>query len=367
MILEIVLRLGAWDQHMHPRSFVKNATRRVAVAEEIGKENIHWISVGNSSFDWGVNHRRIRQMMNRHKREYLRFGFESGGFMSMQTSADWAVKNMPRLEGIIVGMPLRDFASFNDPRKTYKVSWPFLQELDSGRYVYFRDLHKPFAKPFKTAIGIYGPDILDFLHHPLKRMEKASQLSHLDQTENILNYNRDMKKDLCHLSLNSLPACVETARKLKKQTRLKGQEKFIRNVCGAPSAVRRSKNNRPVPSLTGKEERQLTRNWITFLESLLERRKKVYLTLMPEHSLMNYAIRSPSAERIFDAVRRHFSGNPRFQLLDLRNTFLQHGEIPECSLFNDPLHFNNNGKKLFTDALVKHLEPLLEEKATAVK
>jgi hypothetical protein len=363
VILEIMLRLGAWNPLMHPRSFVKNAVTRVAAAKKTGLENIDWISVGNSSFDWGTNHGKIRQLMRRHHRQYLRFGFESGGFMSMQTSTDWAIDKMPHLKGIIIGMPLRDFSSFNNPIKTYQVSWPFLEAMDPDRYHYFRQWHKPFSWPFKTAIGIFGPDIVDFLHHPLKRLRLIKSLKDLTSTENILNYNRKMPKNLCFLDLTDLAACVNTAKKLKTKTRVSGPEKFIRNVCGSADAIRRAKKNLPVISLPEAEEKRLTENWINFFDHILKEKKQINLVLMPEHHFMNYAVRKPNALKIFAQAVEKYEGNPDFNVIDLRDLFASQNTMPECMLFNDPLHYNDNGKALFSKALTKALESVLKSSA----
>ena len=353
--LEIALRLGIWDPFMHPHSFVSNALKRVKAAETLGEGNIDWISVGNSAFDWGTNHGKVRQSLAEQGKNYLRFGFESGGFMSLQTSTDWAIKHLPRLEGVIVGMPVHYLASFNDPKKTYQVSWPFLSEMDADNYQYFRSIHKPFAWPFKTATGIFGPDLLDFLRHPVQRLTLRKKRPP-ETIEQILNYNRHMPRALCQYSLDTLKACVATAKQLKKQKKRTGSEQFIVNVCGAAFTQRRLKHKRPMPPLSPTEEAQLTRNWLRFFRHVLARGKQIKLVLMPEHTLMNYAVRSPSAEKVLNNVLTQLQDQPGFQVIDLRDTFRQHPEYRECQLYNDPLHYSNNGKKLFTEALISALQ-----------
>ncbi|GEM_PF-905552 len=363
VVLEVALRLGVWNHWMHPRSFVKNAVNRVAAFESEGLENFHWISVGSSSFDWALNHALVRQAMARHGLGYGRFGFESGAFMSIQTSSDWAMEHLPNLQGIILGMPVREFGNFNDPTKAFKVSWPFLDNMDAQRYHYFRDIHRPFVWPFRMAIGMYGADILDFLHHPITRISLKNSFS-LWRPEPPLLYNRNMRRNLCSLDLQNLQACVATAKRLKKQQKhrkLKGHERFVTRVCGTPQAQRRAKNNRPIAKLNTEEQKQLENNWITFFQSVLDRNKKLVLVLLPEHSLMNYAVKNPSADAIARVVIERFKDDPRFHLVDLRTLFTRQTRFQECQLYNDPLHFNNNGKAILTQALISALDHFIDE------
>lgn len=213
------------------------------------------------------------------------------------------------------------------------------------------------------AIGMYGADILDFLHHPITRISLKNSFS-LWRPEPPLLYNRNMRRNLCSLDLQNLQACVATAKRLKKQQKhrkLKGHERFVTRVCGTPQAQRRAKNNRPIAKLNTEEQKQLENNWITFFQSVLDRNKKLVLVLLPEHSLMNYAVKNPSADAIARVVIERFKDDPRFHLVDLRTLFTRQTRFQECQLYNDPLHFNNNGKAILTQALISALDHFIDE------
>ena len=348
LVLEILLKNGLWDNYIKPQSYLGNAVYRQKAINEFGLENIHWITVGDSRFDWGLEHGKILNRQKLNGLNHLRMSFESSNFMAIQATIDWSMAHMPNLQGIMLGVSEDSFGHYSNVTNQYSVAWSYKDYFNYKKYKYFSDWFQYFSLISRTALYVFYNDINDLFRHLFSR-SKHKSLYLRNGHQKIFNFNRNMTGDICDYSLASLTQCIKTAQKIKlREIKLSNTEKFITNICSTNFIKRSLKNNQ---RMSKNMSQMIENNWQQLFQGVIEQKIKLKVVVLPEHTMFSYVIKPVNTNEVLNAVFKKFSNNKYFEVLDISDIFNTNKPLRECTYYKDPLHFNNNGKSHITQII----------------
>lgn len=347
LLVEMLLRWGVYDGLVEPRSFLGNGINRVSAVEALGKENIHWVTLGDSRIDWGVDHNEIRMKQAERGKEHVRMSFESSNFMTIQATLAWSIENMSQLEGVMIGISENGFAHKANVKKLFKVVWPFRSALDFDGYQMMAAEDEWKLVTNRLATVNYFADIKDLVNRPLKRLKRIRN----DQmnSDGVWAFKKSFTFDVCQFPLSTLNDCVDTAKTVKNIPQNRGF-RLPKELCSSANVINRARVN--LPMLDSPVSSELQKNWVALFEYALEKGVKIKLVLLPEHEMHNYLIKPRNASEIVANILSQLENEPNFELIDLRNIIPDQGH---CSFFADPLHFNNKGIDLVTEHVLRAL------------
>ena len=354
VVLELLLRLGIYDDFIKPRSYLGNAVYREKALQDFGLENVHWITIGDSRLDWGIEHEKILKLQKDKGINHLRMSFESSNFLALQSTVEWSMANMPNLEGIFLGVGENNFGHYDDVSKQYNVAWPFRNFINYDDFKYFHPNFWKFSYLSRFALYVYFFDIKELFQ---KSMVRFKQISHYQSKEHsdIFSFKRDLPNDVCEFELDSIQQCVKTANRHIDQVNNKGAFNFIQLVCGNDYSQRRAQNNTPFHKKTADEQLQISNNWKKLFDKIFSNGKKLKVVLLPEHQMFNYAVKPTNSVETMNMVLDSYRSKSDFELIDFRNLFAEDSSHKECEYFSDPLHLNNLGMTKLTQAIVERL------------
>lgn len=352
ILIEVFFRLGLWDDYIKPKSYLGNALYREKAVKEFGLEDIHWITIGDSRMDWGIEHDKIQKTQSKKGINHLRMSFESSNFMAMQSTIDWSIANMPNLKGIMLGMSEVSFGHFSVAINQYKVAWPFRDHFDYDKYKYFNFKNNLFSYIARNTISVYFEDLILFLRAAPERFDEIDDYlarSH----NNLFKFNRDMPGNICQFQLDNLNQCIQTANEIvNKLTKLNSAESFISKVCH-----NNKKKNSPNfdfmnNELNQQSKNELINNWQKLFRSILGHQLKFKLVVLPEHQMYDYVIKPSNTHEVVNEVINSVKQLRSFDLLDLRDVLDSNNINQHCQYYKDPLHYNNHGKSLITQNII---------------
>jgi len=158
---------------------------------------------------------------------------------------------------------------------------------------------------------------------------------------------------LIKIQTTSIQNCYDTAKQLSNSAKpISLAEKFVVNVCNNDNILYRAENNLPNFSLPDNIKDIMIKNWKLLFNEVLNTGVNLKIVILPEHSLFDYTIKPANTHAIVQEVLNSFIDQKGFEILDLRSMF-DNGNNEVCSLFKDPLHFNNLGKSLITRKIVE--------------
>ncbi len=346
VVLECLLRTGAYDAYVEPNSYLGNAMQRQQAIDNFGKENIDWITVGNSKIDWGIDHHALAKARKKMGLKHIRLSIESSNFLAIQAVMDWSINNMPNLQGIMVGITETNLAQYSYLTKLYKIIWPFRSALDYQNYQVLAPRQGWLRYFYQLAVVNFAIDLKHYITDPIGRNRRIEHANKSNVIK-VLKFKRHRANDICALPLNDLAACVAAAEIVQKTPG--GVEGFElpKRLCSKKSTHYRL--NKSLPVAPTSEADRLTENWVKLFEHIISKDKAITLVLLPEHEMHDYMIKPSNAHEITEAILQQLKGNPSFKLIDLRGLF---EEVADCEVFADPLHFNNQGIELITQALI---------------
>ena len=356
LVLEILLRFETWDSFIKPKSYLGNAIYRLQAIEKFGLENIHWITIGDSRIDWGLEHNKLFSVQKHNGLNHLRMSFESSNFMALQATIDWSISHMPNLKGILLGVAEDNFGHYSSVTNQYNVAWPFRDYFNYDNYRYFDDYHNYYSYITRSAIAVYYRDLKRFFRGIIKRANMIEYYlkSNHDKT---LQFNRSMEGNICGFQLEDLKQCVNTSKDIsKKKTSLNGAERFILAVCHTSSAQYLLENELEYYKLNEQTRIDITHNWQKLFSSILSKQIKLKLVLLPEHPMYGYMIKPSDAHEVVEEALISIDQHSDFELLDLRRVLKTNSQTPECGYYMDPLHYNNLGKSRLTQKIIDSLE-----------
>jgi len=213
VLTELGLRAGWYDRILSPLSHMGNTVYRIQAFDRFGRDQIDWITLGDSKMDWGINHGVFRQAREQNGVNHLRFSLAGSNFLATHTAAEWAIDHLSGLDGIMLGMYEHEFVNMGNTKKEFKITWPFKAYWQLDDFDYFKNASEFELFSNQLAIQNYAGDVKDWLLNPLKRhrMHQHHESKWMEQ----LNYQRDMTGDLCAYDLSSLSSCVASASQFK--------------------------------------------------------------------------------------------------------------------------------------------------------
>lgn len=351
IVLEFLLRLGLYDKLIKPQSYLGNAVYREKAINEFGLENIDWITVGDSRFDWGLDHSQVLKARHKQHLNHIRMSFESSNFLAIQSTIDWSVANMPNLKGIVIGVSEDNFGHFDNVRKQYNVAWPFRNYIDNDTYTYFKPVSELASYVFRLATAVYFQDIRDFLKNHMIRFRKIEKYT-LTEHANIFSYNRNMPHDICEFNIDTLSQCVETALHKNTASNSVGLN-FIKLACGNPQTIKRSLNNIPMFRLSKTNQKLIADNWKNLFDSILDKGLQLQIVIQSEHKMFEYTIKPANAHKVMNSVLSQYRGQKGVIITNLKNIFNTENSEKECKYYSDPLHLSNLGKSVLTKKLIE--------------
>jgi hypothetical protein len=353
LLLEIFFRMGLWDSRIKPHSFLGNAKYRVQALNEFGLQKINWITAGDSKTDWGVNHGDILRAQQQNGENHLRMSFESSGFMAIQATIEWSIAHMPNLKGVMLGVTEDNFGHLSDATKQYNVAWPFRDYFDYDKYSYFTQRHQQMSFFSRQAVHVYFKDFRDYINNMPTRKRRLERFVERGY-RGIFTYNINLRQDLCTYELKTMSQCIDAAKSIKsKGGQLSGAENFIRNQCGNDMMRYRMENNLGTHKIKNKTQQKLIANWKKLFDSILAHNIKLQIVMLPEQAMFDYSIKPANTIKVVNAVLSNYIDNPQFKVVDLRELFDDHKNGKQCHFFNDPLHYNHNGKAVITQEIIK--------------
>jgi hypothetical protein len=352
MLLEIILRYEYFDDFINPNSFLGNGQYRQKAIKEFGLEKIHWITIGDSRTDWGIEHNQLRFIQKQNGVNHLRMSFESSNFMAIQATIDWSIANMPNLKGIMIGVVEENFGHFSNESNQYKVAWPYREYFNSKLYNYFKEEQSILSYLERSAIYVYKKDLKQFLSKVYKRLKKINVYINT-MHDNIFDYNRAMPGNLCKYPVDTLKQCVQLAKTLSNGGIISNNtEQFILKLCDNQNAKHLLDHELQNYKINESLSKKLVKNWQILFSNILNKKIKLRVVVLPEHTLLNYIIKPSNTVEIFDQIMTHMSHNEGFELLDLRMLFKSRPIKSQCKYFYDPIHYNDIGKKIITEKII---------------
>ena len=341
LIAELILRTGVWDNQVKPRSYLGHGVYREKAVLENQAEPTHWVSIGNSVLDWGLNHQALRSTLKTKGINYTRMSMGGSRFPAVQMTTDWAVAQMPELKGIVIGANISGLGSYNLDTQ-YKIAWPFLAHFD-GEYQYspsgsfWESMYK------KTALYVFFEDLKDYVLNHQKR-QKALDKKGSDYTRRILNFNKTLNNDVCGHALDTLADCVQTTQRLDRNKKLSSTEKEILKRCPATTKQSQLKNNSRAKALSEEQIDLFATNWIRFLTNTANKTKQVHFLIIPEHPMLQYTTKPSNLDRVYQRILNAIKPIENIQVHDLRNALYAQTKQPVCAHFNDAIHLSELGQ-----------------------
>lgn len=349
IIVELLLRMGLYDKFLKPASHMGNSMTRLRALNEFGINRVHWITVGDSRIDWGIDHKKLLETRKTQKVNHLRMSFGGANFMTIQAILKWSIDNMDALEGIVLGVSenkLTQKASFN---KLYPKSWPFKKALDFENYHMMKSDSEILRYFYSLALVNYFQDIKNFIQNPIERFNKIKKVDGKN-IERVFNYRLTQDNNICDYPLDTLEACINTAEKINHLKKIPDGFSLPVKLCDSFKARRRQKHNISVGPEA--DEKEIILSWQRLINHVLQREKRMVFVLLPDHEMYEYLLKPDNAKSITDEIIEKFHNHPNFILLDFRE--LIKGS-KQCEYYFDPLHFNNKGINLITNKLIDSL------------
>lgn len=363
LLSEVFLRTGVYDILVKPKSRLGQSLYRVADLKKINSDSIDWVTIGDSKFDWGIDHQQIRTEQEKKGIKHIRLSLAGSNFMTVQSSIEWSLENLPNLDGIMLGLYEAEFLALGHPAKEIKTSWPFRVHLKNHRFNYYRNFRDfnpitEFPKILSSstffnslALTVYFKDIKDFLVNPWQRFAelKKRNKNWLDH----INFKHDISENMCEFKLENLSQCIDSAQQMKalKKVPPRYQTPFRKcNQKEAKNRMLRKEWKTPAVDLSPFMDK-----WQYLFNHILKHEKQIYLVLLPEHKFYNYMSKPSNAGNFTDQLISKYSSLPKFKVLDLRQLF---NNSNHCKYFNDSLHFNNIGIEEVTKEVAKGLNEL---------
>ncbi|WP_154224041.1 hypothetical protein [Marinicella rhabdoformis] len=349
ILSEYLLSFGYWDKLIKPKSYLGNAIHREKAVKAFGLEKIDWITVGDSRFDWGINHGKLRKERMKAGENVLRMSFEGADYFSMQATVNWSIENMPNLKGVLIGVNKSSFINSTVSERSLLVAWPFLNDSDLVLYQSM-SMKKNLKRYFYSfAWFAFFNDIKDFLKDPFLRVEKLkkhSYSSHLDT----LDYNRNRTQNTCKYDLSSMETCVMEANRLKnKDTKLTYVDRLIIRACEKGSNQARLQG--PVKYLPKAKKLTVRNNWNDLVNSTTSKGVAIKFVILPSHSMFTYRLGTLEDFDFMMDVLKSFKSNTKVEVHDLSQSFSE-AKGGECEYYKDPTHYSNLGKTVLTQNLI---------------
>lgn len=350
LVTELVLRKGVYNPWVSPISFTGDALERVEDLNDIGRDNVDWITVGDSRIDWGINHNAVAKLRAKKQLTHKRMSFGSSNFIATQATIDWSIKNMSQLKGVMLGLDENSLASYSNFRNQYKVAWPFRDYINTSDYNPDKAGNEWQQFIYSLAWVNFFEDIKDFLKKPVNRFK---QIKRQKKQKSSFIFKKHKPYNLCAHPLETLKDCIESAKTVDYTQRENYGFEVLNSICSNNNSLYRAKNNLPVAPI--KQYQALVNNWTHLIKSVIAQDKEFILIMLPEHQTRQYIIKASNAGLITKEILTNLANLPGFHLIDLRNLF---DEKEQCMLFSDSSHFSNAGIKLITTALIQELEKI---------
>ena len=353
--LEASIRIGFWDKYLKPSSFLGYAMNRFYALKEFGLDNVHWITLGDSTTDWGINHELIFKNQKKYKLNHLRMSFPQSSLFTYQTASAWSMANMSNLKGIMLGVSDYKLSRFSSPDRHLSISWPFRQFADYDSYQYTEG-HNDFLSRILSNFSLftYFPNIKDFLNNPVLRFKEISSNSQQSHP-GIFLYNRSSTNNLCDHQVNTLGECITAAKQIMRSgKKMTPAEKRIVKYCASSSAQFRQAHPKYKPKIPEEQILAVTKNWIQLFDYLAKQPIQIKLLLLPEHPFNSYYLKYKGNTEMVTKIIHHAKKFDNIQILDLRTLF-HPPSYNTCEYYIDFAHFNNNGNEIITDKVISWL------------
>lgn len=350
--LEIFLRAGLYDKWLSPHSLLNNSIKRKAAIYEIGLDNIHWITLGDSRTDRGLAHELVQKEQAKKGLNHARLTFPRSKLPAYQTLSNWSYENLPNFQGILLGMPQSNFAQPPNPFNQEIIVWAFKDYLPSD-YINQQPVNNwtPFVNLYnKTYISDYLHDIKDLARRLSTRLQEINQRQANPNRLFFAGIKDKHKSNICAYNLDKLKSCHLTAQNLSKKSQLNRQDRQIIRFCG---------NDAQKQQLDEKQISTYTEQWLRFFRQYLDKGISITIILFPQHPIFDYLLNPDGTQEVQRRTLNSLANQAGFRVIDLRHIFSEK-KIPPCSVFSDVTHFNPTGRQYFSNALIREIkkEPL---------
>jgi len=346
--VELVLRSGIYNRWVQPNTLLGHSIHQIKALERFGNTRVHWLTLGDSKVDWGINHRKLKSWQRAKGINHLRLSMPGSNFMTYQTASEWSMDEYPNLQGIFFGLYENELVTHSNPNKEFSITWPFKKYLNFDRFNYFH--HTNLANHwFKlTAIYHYLPDIKAFIADLQQRQHLINEAS--TDWQQAINFNHSVSRDMCEYNLSDLTACIKTAQRLSGLKSLPRGTKTPYRKCSTEQASARVKNQQWRPEAIDLQPH--FEQWQYLFNEILKRDKHVILALLPEHPFFGYMSKPSNTNQLVDQLNTSFADHPKFRIIDLRDLF---NDQNACEFFTDTIHFNRKGNNRVTAAIIDRL------------
>ena len=360
LLLELLIRLGVFNTFIEPRSFLGNSIYRKQAVEDYGLEKIHWITLGDSIIDWGIDHGRILALSTQKNQPQIRMSFESAYLVSFQGITNWSVDHMPNLQGVVLGLNMNRLASMGNADWNNRILQPFRAVYDYNyHYPYYTDENVFYAvlRTLQTSgIWVTAEYFSKFLTHPFQSWKKIQHKRKNLASE--LTYKRNVNYNTCQYPIKNVQECVAAASEIKqKTTQLSSLENMIINRCGTAASQQHARVENFSRSIDTQTVEVHAQRWAQFFQSILDKDLELIVVVLPDSEIMRNYFNAQNIHSIKQAVFSKFEQHANFTILDLSHVFAQSNRS-DCQYFVDYLHYTNTGIELITEALVSKLKHL---------
>lgn len=348
--LELLFRSQIYDPLISPKSLLGTSKNRVNALKEHGLNNIHWLTVGDSKIDWGLEHQDVQDHQAMKGIHHLRFSIPGANILTYQTSIEWAIDHMPDLEGVALGLYETELFSFSNVSKAYKIAAPFDHYIDPSKYTYHKKQKTAFLYWHQLELGKYFADFKKLLQNPVKRWFQFKKQAQSMKSK--LNHVKKSQQNLCALNLQSLNSCYQSAQQLKGQKVPIGLAIPVQK-CSKEDTLLKIEKGQTLSKI--KNIQPHLKNWRTLIEKILKSDKKIIFFLFPENEFYDYSNRPLNAHVLVNQLLGEFEHHPNFIFYDLRQAFKGH---KQCEVYADTLHFNSKGITIITPQFIQALDDL---------
>ena len=346
--MEVAARVGWLDGFISPKTYIGKAVFRYRALQEFGFDQVNMISLGDSSLDWGLDHGEIKsKLLKEQHKNYIRFTFEQSGFLAIQSTAEWAMENLPNLEHIVIGFDGRKIEPKGTARQMM-VAMPFNQHVDFDSY-HYAQLEDPWLKWLRHLdLYWYFYEIQGWFEDPIE----TRRVRHKFLTNNwprIWEKRHVRTKNVCPYNTDTLKSCYQTMLQLKAKKAKRSQfEKMLIKQCGSRYARLQLINPKAGQRISPEEQTQWTENWLTLFNKINDRGIKLTVLLLPE-SHINTVLNTPrNATEFIDQLMQKTSQLDQAKVVNLRTLFTSKTTQQPCEFFTDFMHYNNEGLELLT-------------------
>ncbi|WP_223789090.1 hypothetical protein [Marinicella meishanensis] len=350
LMIEGMLRAGWYDRMLSPLSHMGNTVTRLNAFERFGLKRIHWVTLGDSKMDWGIDHGQLRDARAERDINHLRLSLAGSNFLATHTAAEWSIDHLPELQGIMLGLYEHEFVNLGNTQKEFKITWPFKDYWQFDTFDYFRNASDNDIWLNQMALQNYAGDIKDWVLNPLKRHRQHQH--HANKWSEVLDYSRAMSGDLCAHDLSSLASCINSASQFKNLSQVPHEFVPAYKNCSNRRAKARLKKQQWHPVSIDLQPH--AEKWRYLFDRILQADKQLTLLLLPENEFFEYMVKPSNIDELVDALLLEYLDHPNFQLIDLRELFAAERQ---CQFYYDTLHFNNEGIQRVTEALIEALNP----------